>query len=443
VRARLAASLLAIAAALLLLPAAAQAIVPVTQISIQKPTGVEYDPYTPHVWITQVGPPPAIQVWHVNEDGSADFEHLIPLPSDSDPGDIYYDYEDDVFVVQDHARNRYFEVCPECGSVREFPLIQHIDFASGAQYGFHSWVMTDFGNGTSAGSLLYGDNFTSKLQFGDTITPNGVSLLTGLSKIAGSQIPSQYVVIDAQNNDVINVSDTPTPQVLGSEPGPPGASGLKPPRDIDVDPVNLNPDPLGVARHLVLVPVPDLGNVYASLNGTGPWQPISSTPFGRPTRVASSCEAIGVTDFTNNVVTIFNEKPPKTSECEGLADLIIGSGGGGAPLTDNGKFVIGLKAYADANGGAKADFNAFLGQHRRLARAATLDRKVSTGTKKVKLRAGRITRLKLKLSRSARSAVFAALQRRHKVTGKLTLRVKTPSGRKFKLSQGIRIRVAH
>jgi hypothetical protein len=437
-------SLVAIAAALLVLPTAAGAAkITTEQIIIPKPTGVAYDPYSPHVWITQVGPPPGIQVWHENADGSVTFEHFIPLPSDSDPGDIYYDYQGDEFIVQDHAQNRHFHVNPESGTVGVHVLPGSVQFATGLQYGFHSWVMTDFGNGTSAGSLLYGPDFGSKLQFGDLIAPNGVALLTGLAKIKAAQIPSEYVVIDAENNDVINVSDTATPAVTGSEPGPPGAGGLKPPRDIAVDPVNLNPDPFGVARHLVLVPVPDLGNVYASLNGTGPWQPISSTPFGRPTRVAATCDTIGVTDFTNNVVTLFNEKPPKNSQCEDIVDLIIG-GGSGAPLTNAGKFAVSMKSFVDGNGNMQADFNAFLTQHRLLRGSSSrLARKASTGNRKVRLQAGRVTKVNLKLGRRARAAVFAALQHRHRLKGTLTLRLKTPSGRKVKLSKPIRIRVAH
>jgi hypothetical protein len=61
-------------------------VIPVEQITLPKPTGVEYDPYSPDVWITQVGPPPGIRVWHENLDGSATFEVFIPLPADSDPG---------------------------------------------------------------------------------------------------------------------------------------------------------------------------------------------------------------------------------------------------------------------------------------------------------------------------------------------------------------------
>ena len=250
------------------------------------------------------------------------------------------------------------------------------------------------------------------------------------------RIPSLFLVIDANNNDLIKVSDAATPQVLGTEPGPPGAGGLKPPRDVATDPVNLTTNPFGPATHLVLVPVPDLGNVFASRNGTGTWQPISSTPFGRPTRVAASCDTIAPTDFTNNKVTFFNEKPPKDSSCEDAFDIVAS----GAPLTDAGRFAVALKAYADAHGGMKADFNAFLTQHR-LARPA-LARKASTGTRKVKLVAGRVTRVKLKLSGRARAAVFAALAHRHRLNGKLTLRLKTPSGRTVKVTSPIRIRVA-
>ncbi|MDQ2938985.1 MAG: hypothetical protein M3R23_00470 [Actinomycetota bacterium] len=431
---------------LLALPAGASAQDGFTQITVPKPTGVAFDPYSPHVFIPQVGPPPGVQVWHQNDDGSADFEALIPLPADSDPGDIYYDSEDDTYIVQDHAKDRYFEVCANCGSVTVHDLAVNIQFATGIAYGYNNWVMSDFGDGTSAGSLFYGPGFTSQLLFGDTIVPNGVALLTGTGPVKHGNIPSEFLVIDAQNNGLVEVSDAKTPAVIGTEPGPPGAGGLKPARDVAVDPVNLNSNPLAAATHLVLVPVPDLGNVYASRNGTGTWQAISSTAFGRPTRVDADCEHIGVTDFTNNVVTIFNEKPPKKSECEDIVDLIVGAGSG-APLTAAGQFKVGIKAFVDAGGDVNASFSvggfATKRAFGRGAERAVLAKKATSRSKKVRLTAGKLKKVKLKFSGHAKSALFAALQQRHKAVGTLKLRVKTASGRKATVKQRIRIRVAH
>jgi hypothetical protein len=446
VRFRLVISIAAVALGLFAIPAAASAVQPVEQLTVVKPTGMSFDPYSPHVFITQVGPPPGVQVWHENEDGSDVFEHFIPLPADSDPGDIYYDSEDDVFVVQDHAKPRLFEIDADSGAVQIIDLSAPIKFATGIQYGFDNWVMTDSGTGGSPGSLFYGAGFTSQLQFGDSIAPNGVALLTGTKPVKHSSIPSEFLVIDSQNNDLIEVSDAKTPAVIGTKPGPPGAGGLKPPRDIAVDPLNLNSNPLGAATHLVLVPVPDLGNVYAARNGTGTWQAISSTPFGRPTRVDADCEHIGVTDFTNNVVTIFNDKPPEKAECEDIVDLIVG-GGSGAPLTAGGQFKVGIKAFVDAGGDVNASFGVGgFATKRAFARGAgraVLAKKATSRSKKVHLTAGKLTKVKLKFSGHAKSALFAALQQRHKAVGTLKLRVKTASGRKATVKQKIRIRTAH
>jgi hypothetical protein len=451
-RARLVISIAAVALGLFALPAAAGAVQPVEQITITKPTGLSFDPYSPRVFITQVGPPPGIQIWHENEDGSDVFEHFIPLPADSDPGDIYYDSEDDVFAVQDHAKPRLFVIDADSGAVLQIiDLSAPIKFATGIQYGYNNWVMTDSGTGGSPGSLFYGAGFTSQLQFGDSIAPNGVALLTGTKPVKHSSIPSEFLVIDSQNNDLIEVSDAKTPAVIGTEPGPPGAGGLKPPRDIAVDPLNLNSDPLAAATHLVLVPVPDLGNVYAARNGTGTWQAISSTPFGRPTRVDADCEHIGVTDFTNNAVTIFNEKPPKKAGCEDLVTFTLPRhfSIGGEPA---GGFVTAVYVKSFVDGKGKMTMGVHLGVGFRLDRTGAgslagrrgpLARNVTSRARKVHLKAGRVSKVNLKFSGHASSALFAALQQRHKAIGTLKLRVKTPSGRKATVKQRIRIRTAH
>ena len=114
--------------------------------------------------------------------------------------------------------------------------------------------------------------------------------------------------------------------MLGTLPGPPGASGIKPPRDIVVAPLNFRSNDNRPALYPLFVPVPALGQVYWSSGPAGPWFRVFDTATGGPIRADATCKQLAVTDFAANAVRILRLRGPRGSECEQLADVVAGGG---------------------------------------------------------------------------------------------------------------------
>jgi DNA-binding beta-propeller fold protein YncE len=425
--------------ALLALPASANAVglpeVGSGQVTpLLKPSGVAFDPYTGDAWVARVGPPPAVVRFHRTSLGLWVPAEVIDLPSLADPTDLYFSPVDGKLIVVDAEKNgRLIVVCIRCHVVVDtVSLDSAVKFPTAVINGFKANVLTDFGDGTSAGSLWSGPRFATRLPLPDTITPSGIALLAGVGRVVNDRIPSQFLIIDANNNKLVRFSDASTPALLGTVPGPPGASGLKPPRDVAVDPLNLA-SLSGAAIHPILVPDPDLGNVFweAPLGGT--WHAISATPLGRPARVAASCNALAVTDFTNGTVSFFKQTPPRQAHCEDLLELLVE---GGAPLSE---LALGMKALADAQKGRVSLWFTTPSPKARNAGGAVLARRISAPAKRVRLRAGRVTHVQLRFSRQSLAAIRAALRRSHRLFGTIAVRVTGAGGETATVSRQIRL----
>jgi hypothetical protein len=390
----------------------------VAQATVLKPNGVAYDKYFGEAWVSSVGPPPRLYAF-----STTDFspQGYINLPADSDPGSMAFGPDGYLYVI-DHAHKRVFQVCTECGDFNVITFTSNVDFLTDYIDGYRSGPMLlDFGNGFSAGSIWSGAGFMSRFLLPDTITPNGGEILPDTAKPAKGRIPDEILIADAENNHLVGISDTPTPAVLGTISVLPGNPGLQPPRDVTVNPLNLNPNVAGPAIHPIYVAFPDLG-IYESAGPTGPWTQIPATGIGRPTQVASDCDTVGATSFSQNLVTFFDVTQPKGSHCEDFVELLL-KPGSGAPLTLAG----GLEAYV--TGGGKIE--AVLGGSARSASAAE-----SKSRKKLRFTAGKVTKFKIKLP----SAVAAVLRNKHKAIITVKIKVTGRTGQKATVIRRVRIR---
>jgi hypothetical protein len=406
----------------------------IAQASVPKPNGIAYDPYSDEVFVTSVGPPPRVYIYRekpfVHEVG------FINLPEGTDPGAAAFGADGYLYVV-DHTGERVLVIDPESGEVAQSLLTPpSVQFVTGYVQLYHltmqaARAVLDFGDSFSAGSIWYGSGFQQRLMMSDTITPNGGDLLTDIAKPSKGQISDELLIADAENNQLVRVSDSDTPAVLGTIGGLPGNPGLQPPRDLDINPLNLNTDVSGPALHPIYVPFPDLG-VFESAGPNGPWIQIPSANIGRPTQVDSDCETVGATSFSQNLVTFFKQDQPKGSHCEDLVELLILA----APKQTTGEslgiqFALGIKAYVQAHG--KLDILGGGGGARKQGASAT---EAKSKAKKVRLTAGRVTKVKLKLP----SSVSAAVRAHRNATFKIRLRLTSPTGERAKVIRRIRAR---
>jgi hypothetical protein len=234
-------------------------------------------------------------------------------------------------------------------------------------------------------------------------------------------IPSAFLVIDAQNNRLVWVSDQAHPTLLGSTPGPPAATGAFPPRDVAVSPLNYNRNFSGAGSHPIIVPVPGVGNVFVLRNRS--WKALSSTPFGRPQSVAASCSAVVVGDYHNSVVTIFRFTQPKAAVCEELVNVALAGTRVGSPT-------VLVKPYGNFKAAVSVGLN--LGR-------ASRSRIVTTNTPRASLRAGRIAQVGVRFSAAESAAIAAALRRSGHLNGTVRLRLTNHAGT-FTVNRPIRIR---
>jgi hypothetical protein len=421
-------------------PASATAFrLPVVQagnvVSIQAPRGVALDYYTGDAYVASAGPPPAIYRFREVSIGRWTLADVFPLPATTDPGWLDFSSSNGNLHVADNANHRILELCANCGRIENvIPLPGNIRFITGEVEGFRTNLLADFGDGMSAGSLFYGSRFASRLALADTITPDGVALLAGAGRTAKGRISSEFLSPDANHGTLLKISDQPKPAVTGSERGPPGASGLRPIRGVAIDHLNLAANLRGPAIDPILVPVPDLGNVFWQAGVGAPWRPVSATPLGRPAAVAANCSAIVATAPSSNQVYFFDQKPPKAAHCEDICEMIV-SPGSGAPFTTSGGVAVALNAFANGQGPFSAAFG--LGAKPRSGGRAAAS--VSTPAKRVRLRAGRVTNVRVTFSKQARAAIAAALRRRHRLFGTLTLRLTSPAGEKTTVTRTTRL----
>jgi hypothetical protein len=378
------------------------------------------------VYVTSVGPPPRVYVYEETPLGPVEVG-TIDLPSDSDPGSASFG-EDGYLYVVDHAQQRIFVISPFSGRVVDTIGTPVVQFITGYIQLYHALVqaaratsagaLLDFGDGFSAGSVWSGLNFGMRLDMPDTITPNGGDLLiTG--KPAKGQIPDELLISDANNNQLVRVSDSATPSFLGTIGGLPGTPGLQPVRGIDVGPLNLNSDVLGIPVYPIYITIPDIG-AFASAGPNGPWIQIPATGIGHPSQVGADCETIGISSFNPGVFTMFRKDEPKGSHCEELVEMRVKSSVAG---TFSGKleaFVDGT-ARISASGGAP-------GEHREAYAAKK--------RKKLRLTAGRLTKFKFPLP----AAVQAKLRAHKKVVVKVKIRLTSPAGETAKVIRKVKIR---
>jgi hypothetical protein len=386
------------------------------QKSVLKPNGIAYDSWNDVAYVTSVGPPPRVYLY--DTETLAELGH-VDLPADADPGSIDWGSDGYLYVI-DHAQKRIFRICPECGDVQESRYLAAVHFATGYLDLYEAGpTLLDFGDSFSAGSLWIGAGFETRIDMPDTITPNGGDILNDTGKPKNGWIQDEMLVADANNNHLLRFSDAATPSLLGTI-ALPGNPGLQPPRDVDVNPLNLNSNVSASAIHQVFVAFPDLG-LYESIGPNGPWSQIPATNIGRPTQVASDCETIGATSFSQNQVTFFRQNEPKGSHCEDLVELVLYGG------ASSGQFKAGLKAFVDANAGVRVIGGA-PGEHGQAYEAKKL--------KKVKLTAGKVSKFKLALP----AAIQSRLRSHRTVIFRAKIKLTSPTGQTAKVTRRIRVR---
>ena len=392
----------------------------VTQVSVLKPNGVAYDGYNDEVYVTSVGPPPRVYLYDGNDFVA---KGAIDLPSDAEPGAIAFGPDGYLYVV-DHAKDRIFRICPDCGDVTEITFPSSVQFITDYIDGYRSGpTLLDFGDSFSAGFLWFGGGFSMKVPMPDTITPNGGDILNDTAKPRQGRIQDEILMADAENNQIVRIGDTPTPAFLGTIHGLPGNPGLQPPRDLDVNPLNLNPSVSGPAIHPIFVAFPDLG-ILESLGPNGPWIQIQASGIGRPTQVSSDCTTIGATSFSQNLVTFFKQDEPKGSHCEDFVELLVKSLGG---TTDAPVMGGSVKSYVD---GKALIGVGYAEEHGRTAFSA------KARMTKAKLTAGKLSKFKLRLP----SAVGGELRRKHRAVVKVRIKIKAPTGQTTKVVRRVRIK---
>jgi hypothetical protein len=396
------------------------AISQIGQATVAKPNGIAYDPYSDDIWVSSAGSPPGIDIFH----GQASHPYKgVALPSDSEPGAIAWGPDDYVYVI-DNAKKRVFKICPDCGSVDVITDPASVNFLTDYVNGYRAGPMLlDFGNSFGAGSIWFGPGFGMSLMMPDTITPNGGDILPDIAKPRKGRIVDQILIADAENNHLVRVSDTLPPTVIGTIGGLPGTGIFQVIRDVDVNPLNLNPNVTAPAIHPVFIANPQLGGIFMSLSPSGPWSEVPGTGVGQPAQVASDCDTLGATSFGQNLVTWWRIDPPKDSHCEDFVELLL-SPKSGAPLTFAGQ----LKAYVDGGGQLEAIF----GKAAKQSASAIAAKK----GKRLSLTAGKLTKFKLPLP----SGLAAALRSNHKAVFTVKIHVTSPTGRSATVARHVRIK---
>jgi hypothetical protein len=422
---------LVLAAVLLLLPGAASAetgfktIRPQQTISILNPQDVVYDYYGDHAYVITKDPSPRIVLYHINGDGFWEFEDFIALGAGADPSFIDWTW-DGYLVVGDDNSERYLFYDDETGEfVGSEPYGASVQFLTGLAQGFYGEISADFGDGFSAGSLWYGPGFGMELVMPDTRTPNGIELLPDPPKTldvmsadasAAKRLRSVLLVIDANNSKILRVRDAATPSLGGTLPGPPGASGIKPPRDIAVGALNFRSDDDKPAVYPVFVPVPALGQVFWSSGPSGPWHRVFDNPTGAPIRSDATCNQLAVTDFAADAVRILRLRAPRGSECEQLADVVAGGG----------SLARGFRLRVEPRVDAQARMRVRLGGIRSRAKSFA----VTTGT---------IKTVRVRFSPGAVRRLLAKLARRGHLRGIVKTRFQNQNGETAVIKRGLRL----
>lgn len=409
-----------------LLASSASALAPPTihqiaQAPVLRPNGVAYDPWNDEVWVSSVGPPP--RLYFFDENSFLLPKGFIDLPADADPGSMEIGPDGYLYVI-DHGKDRIFKICPDCGGIIDVITDPAgVSFLTGYINGYLLGpTVLDFGNSFGPGSVWFGPNFGMQWVLPDTITPNGGDILPDVARASNGRVQDEILFADADHNTIIRLSDSLPPRLLGTIGGLPGNPGIQPPRDLDVNPLNLNPNVLGPAIHPIFIPFPDLG-IYTSIGPNGPWTHIPATGIDRPTQIASDCTTVGATSFNANLLTVFRIDPPKGSHCEDFVELLLRPESG-TPITLAGA----LKAYVDGSARLHASGGA-PGEHGQAYEA----RKKG---KKLKLTAGKLTRFKVNLP----SSVQARLRTHHKVIVRVKIRVTNRLGQKATVTRRVRIR---
>ncbi len=412
---------------------------PIQNVPVTDPQDVVYDYYGDFAWVLSRGVPPTIRHYEIHGDGRWEFIGDTNLGPTDDPTFIDWT-EDGDLVVGDDEHGEYLFFDAGTGEyLGSEPYGVGTEFLNGLANAFFASVVSDFGTDSEPGSLWIGSHrsFLMELAFGDQIHPNGVDLLPDYRKAKLRKlIVSLILLIDAQNSDILELSDSADPQVLDTLPGPPGATGAFPPRDIVVFPINWQANDLKPARHVVGVPDPSLHRIYLSEGPDGPWALAYQKDLGRPVRMDANCKQAAATYFDADVVRIFRLRSPRGSECEELVDVVATGGGGSA-------FGLALKPYFDGSASTRISF-ALPGRDaddKRVgtsaARAAT---RVRTGAKSLKVTAGHIKHFRLRLSPRAARRLAAALSQYHHVGGTIKVRVRNHAGRKAVVKRRIRLR---
>jgi hypothetical protein len=476
----LASTLAAAAAGLLLLPALATAAIgsshsitlaspDIRTATVASPSALCFDQYSKELYVSSRSTTnPGIYAFKVRHGAVFSDGKFLGLPPGAVPQDMEFGTDGSLWVI-DNGRNTIDEIRP--GWTEDYPdpytysnilfgaFVEHpqppaADNGNGLAFGFRTDVLENAGNADTSqpGSAFFGQapNFPLGRSFGDTIFPNGVDLLPGIHGLSSGRLPSEFLFYDAQNNDGIEVTDTTeTPTITGTFEGPGDVTGATPGTDLSTIPVDVNPRDNGAGTDPFLVPVPGLGQIFESTAPGKPWQPLLPAPAGRPVRVDSSCNQVAWTDFTNNQVSVAKIEAPKKADCDDIFNLIaLGAGAGfnaGNPSHQGLTFVVGMAPALDAKSAivSNAKIGLKLTPAPRAARGvggSILARKVKSTTEKARLRAGKLKKVKLKFSRREAAAIFATLQRRHRVNGSIKIRLKSPAGEKTTVKRRFRIK---
>jgi hypothetical protein len=417
----------------------------IQQVGVEKPSDLVYDPFSPHAYVLSKGPPPSVMKYRRQLNGPWVLEDQLELPPGSDPQNIDARRAPSGLlvglVVTDPGRRKILNIDPKNFAIAtELDFPPAFGFPTGIADGFETEVAADFGLVTlttsQPGSLWFpGPDFSSRLPFGDSIHPNGVSLLPDTAKPQKGVIQSDFLIVDAGNGSLLRVDDATIPSLIETLPGPPGAGGLNPPRDVAVVPLNLNPNPNQAGIYPIYVPVPQLDQVFQSPGPGGPWAPLFPQPIEAPVRADASCDSLAVTRFNDNLVDIFALQAPKGSICAEIAQLFAKGA-----VTKGGKLPVEVKAYLTATAAKLRAIFTGGGSSKSAGASGASASAVRSRAKKVDLEAGTVDKVKVQFSPGAIAILAEALQNRGRLKGKLKLEVTSPAGEKTTVTQPIVLR---
>jgi hypothetical protein len=480
----------AVGVGLFALPALASAAPPVhlkgpTQtIAVAKPSDVAFDPFSGDLYVTSRGDPPSLLVYRrvcpasrsSQRDAATASGECANAPTVTGetglftllsgdvlpPGTVAraLEFGTDGYVwVLDDGNDLLYKFRPAILQiVGTFPL--PADRANGLAFGYRTDALETAGNADTGepGSAFFGQvpSLPLGLSFGDTRFPNGVDLLPGIGGLRNGRVPSAFLFYDAQNNDVLEVSDTAgVPGIVDASPGPPDASGATPGTDLDVTPFDVDPQKNGAGADPYLIPAPGQGQIYEATEPGKPYQPLLQTPTGRPVRVDTSCDPnqIAWADFTNDQVSVSKVDDPKRAQCDNFFDLIAFSAVAGFRALSDNQYAYAVFSFplAGDTGLTKTQLRLkvleFVQTHRvrRMASqghaTAMLARGVAASGGKVRGKAGRVKKVKLRFSRRESQAIRATLRRRHRINGSLRVQVKSGAGERATVKRRIRIKL--